>query len=157
LLGSRQLLGKAAAYKDLDERHTFALNQHQEELERATKYCTVHNDSTHGAEAEQLRSRLEKLIHENQDFEDESLGASEIRRILDDVDACDSLAFLEQAKAKDEEIDRLRARVKESLRLARNGWQSARVLAIAPPTFGAPATEWAADEALARIEELEKP
>lgn len=94
-----------------DAKETIA--DYETEVEGLKAHCTVHNDSVHGAEAEQLRSRLEKLIHENQDFEDEGLGASEIRRILDDVDACDSLAFLEQAKAKNEELDRLRSRVRE--------------------------------------------
>jgi hypothetical protein len=50
------------------------------------------------------------------------------------------------------ERDKLRARVGELTSVARTGWESARLLAICPPTFGAPATEKAADEALAALE-----
>jgi hypothetical protein len=48
-----------------------------------------------------------------------------------------------------------KARADRAIKLARVGWESARLLAICPPTFGAPATERAADEALVQIKELE--
>jgi len=73
-----------------------ALADTEAELEDAKKYCTVHNDSVHGAEAEQLRSRLEKLF-DDANFTEAGL----IQHILDDVDACDSLAFLERIKTLD--------------------------------------------------------
>jgi hypothetical protein len=57
-------------------------------------------------------------------------------------------------RVADERIRTLEAELTETLALARNGWSSARLLAICPPTFGAPATERAADEALARLEAI---
>jgi hypothetical protein len=49
------------------------------------------------------------------------------------------------------ERDTLRAEVKRLRGVAITGWESARLLAICPPTFGAPATEKAADDALADL------
>jgi hypothetical protein len=46
-----------------------------------------------GAEAEYLRVKLERLISE-----EEPIWEEDIRQILDSVDACDSLRFLEQVK-----------------------------------------------------------
>lgn len=59
------------------------------------KLCTVHADSEHGWEAEELRHGLEELIKGGDD-----VSAKDIQRLLDRVDACDSLAYLERAKAE---------------------------------------------------------
>lgn len=53
------------------------------------EYCRRHM-FVHGAEAEELRSRLERIGD----------LPSEVRRILDDVDARDSLAWLEHRTAE---------------------------------------------------------
>lgn len=53
------------------------------------EYCRRHG-FIHGAEAEELRERLEKLCHQQRGF-----SGSEVRYILDDVDARDSLAWVE--------------------------------------------------------------
>lgn len=58
-------------------------------------YCSEH-DFVHGAEAEELRKGIEKLLKDGNDADDFRRG---LRRLLDRVDARDSLAFLE---AKDE-------------------------------------------------------
>jgi len=51
------------------------------------EYCSKH-DFIHGAEAEELRSGIERLI-------DEGVTERGLRRLLDEVDARDSLAYLE--------------------------------------------------------------
>src|SRR5690349_12868910 len=54
------------------------------------------------------------------------------------------LAYITHAESLERENAELR-------RHAITGWESARCLAICPPPFGAPATEKAADEALAKL------
>jgi hypothetical protein len=56
-----------------------------------SKFCSTHN-FVHGAEAEELRSGIEEIIESNPS-EDE--WEWELRRLLDMVDARDSLAYLE--------------------------------------------------------------
>ena len=58
--------------------------------------CPVHN-FVHGAEAEQLREKLEALIEEAKN-RDSNIGHWELQHILDEVDARDSVAFLEICK-----------------------------------------------------------
>lgn len=53
------------------------------------KRCAKHMDSVHGHEAEELRSGIEKII------ESGDVTVYELQRLLDDTDARDSLAFLE--------------------------------------------------------------
>lgn len=55
-------------------------------------YCSEHN-FVHGAEAEELRGKLEKLI--NEASIDEKVSVYQLQRLLDNVDARDSLAYLE--------------------------------------------------------------
>lgn len=61
------------------------------------KYCHRHG-FIHGAEAEELRKRIEGLITGHDDIYD-----SRLRDVLDDVDARDSLALLEAAPAETQE------------------------------------------------------
>ena len=57
------------------------------------RYCPKHN-YIHGAEAEEFRCRMEEAIKEAEERDDEAcIGV--IQKILDDVDARDSLAYLE--------------------------------------------------------------
>lgn len=58
-------------------------------------YCRRHG-FIHGAEAEELRSRVERLLSNNQI--DSSVDGRELQAILDEVDARDSLAWLEMAR-----------------------------------------------------------
>lgn len=53
-------------------------------------YCTEHN-FVHGGEATELRERLEKLIEFSPTFGDYSCLLGNVRYILDDVDARDSV------------------------------------------------------------------
>lgn len=59
---------------------------------RMGHYCSEHN-FVHGAEAEELRGKLEKLI--NEASIDEKVSVYQLQRLLDNVDARDSLAYLE--------------------------------------------------------------
>ncbi len=54
------------------------------------EYCRKHG-FIHGGEAEELRQRLEALLERG------SFSGSEVRYILDDVDARDAAAVLEAA------------------------------------------------------------
>lgn len=56
------------------------------------EYCSLH-DFVHGAEAEELRERFEKLLAQGGGVED-----YDVQAILDEVDARDSLAYLEWRK-----------------------------------------------------------
>lgn len=62
------------------------------------KYCEFHG-WVHGAEAEELRSELEKFLKQFQSeiFEDltEDDISGRLQKLLDEVDARDSVAFLE--------------------------------------------------------------
>ena len=62
------------------------------------EFCQEHN-FIHGAEAEELRKGIENILEQNPS-EDE--WEWKLRRLLDKVDARDSLAFLE---AMDEDPD----------------------------------------------------
>lgn len=55
--------------------------------------CPIHAGSTHGAEAEELRSGIEAMIEEDR------VGVTELLHLLDRVDARDSLAYLERMDA----------------------------------------------------------
>lgn len=57
------------------------------------QYCSTHN-FVHGAEAEELRSGIEKLIEQEVLRTDEGWRDA-LQRLLDRVDARDSLAWLE--------------------------------------------------------------
>lgn len=63
------------------------------------KYCSNHG-LIHGGEAEELRQRIEAILHQVEIDEDDAAEAMvrALRLALDEVDARDSLAFLE-AKA----------------------------------------------------------
>lgn len=78
-------------------------------LERATRtlasgQCPVHDDQAHGLEAEELRKGIERLEHEydggGSDMLDAGDVASALRKLLDDVDARDSLAYRGRRDAK---------------------------------------------------------
>lgn len=64
------------------------------------KYCSLH-DFIHGAEAEELRQRIEKVIGdiensiESRREVDPELIVLDLKAILDRVDARDSVAYLE--------------------------------------------------------------
>jgi hypothetical protein len=62
--------------------------------------CERHGGAVHGREAEELRAGVERII--GQDFDVESVR-DDLRQLLDDVDARDSLAFLEATDSQDEE------------------------------------------------------
>jgi hypothetical protein len=59
------------------------------------EYCSRHQ-FVHGAEAEELRQRLEELLARRGGIED-----YEVQHILDDVDARDSVAYLEWREQHD--------------------------------------------------------
>jgi hypothetical protein len=69
---------------------------------RKTKRCPVHDNQEHGAEAEELRRAVEKLReslvphleYDGYDIRDR------LQALLDDVDARDSLAWLERHDAE---------------------------------------------------------
>lgn len=61
--------------------------------------CERHGGAVHGREAEELRAGVERITR--QDFDAEDLR-DDLRRMLDDVDARDSLAFLEATDGLDE-------------------------------------------------------
>jgi hypothetical protein len=58
------------------------------------KRCEEHSGSVHGQEAEELRAGLELLIR------DGDVTESSVQRLLDHVDARDSLSFLEKRRPK---------------------------------------------------------
>jgi len=62
--------------------------------------CERHGGAVHGREAEELRAGVERII--GQDFDVESLR-DDLRQMLDDVDARDSLVFREATAVSDEE------------------------------------------------------
>lgn len=71
--------------------------------------CPVHSYATHGKEAEELRQGIERALNE----EDFDMMADDLRRLLDGVDARDSLAYLERKQSREEvwvkQVDRERA------------------------------------------------
>lgn len=64
------------------------------------QYCMTH-DFVHGAEAEELRSGIEKLIEKSSEeyfehgVEEPMVSVTALQRLLDRVNARDSLAWLE--------------------------------------------------------------
>jgi hypothetical protein len=61
--------------------------------------CPEHSHSVHGAEAEELRQALEKMAGEFEGVEVEGEDISaRISALLDDIDARDSLSYVEQSK-----------------------------------------------------------
>lgn len=64
--------------------------------------CDRHGGAVHGHEAEELRAGIEQ-IRRDHPAEDDDLDAhiirAALRRLLDDIDARDSLAFLEKGTA----------------------------------------------------------
>lgn len=60
------------------------------------EYCTNH-DFIHGMEAEELRAGIELIIEENSS---RTCHEVRLRRLLDAVDARDSLAFIERKERK---------------------------------------------------------
>lgn len=85
---------------DGSERCEFALHEGPHSWERKPvpekcvigEYCRLHQ-FVHGAEAEELRERFEKLANGDR----RNCKRSEVRHILDDVDARDSCALVESA------------------------------------------------------------
>ena len=79
--------------------------------------CPVHANAAHGGEAEELRSGVEKILELSYDSPIELRGDSicaELQRLLDRVDARDSLAWIERHDEKHEaEVRRLRSRIAE--------------------------------------------
>jgi hypothetical protein len=66
-------------------------------------YCSEHN-FVHGAEAEDLRDRLEKLIA-TADRSRRDVATWELQNLIDECDARDSLAFCEIQKDAEEDDD----------------------------------------------------
>lgn len=66
--------------------------------------CPVHSYSKHGEEANELRNGIQRALKE----EDFDMMVDDLRRLLDDVDARDSLAYLER-KSEVTSADRERA------------------------------------------------
>lgn len=71
-----------------------ATHRARQALCRMGHYCSEHN-FVHGAEAEELREKLEKLLVEEVSRETRMVPAYLLQHLLDDVDARDSLAYLE--------------------------------------------------------------
>jgi hypothetical protein len=80
------------------------------ELEEELEEQKFQGNPVKGAEAEELRERIEKLIESNPN----KRWAASLQRLLDDVDARDSLTFLERHP----EIVRLKAELAEAKRIA---------------------------------------
>lgn len=64
-------------------------------------YCSEHN-FIHGAEAEDLRERIEKLVYDASKS-DRNVGAWELQGLLDECDARDSLVYREIQDGRDAE------------------------------------------------------
>jgi len=69
--------------------------------------CDRHGRAIHGREAEELRSGIEQILrqyeqHADSDFEYNSLRRS-LRALLDEVDARDSLAYLEKKDGEEDQ------------------------------------------------------
>lgn len=67
--------------------------------------CPVHGDTAHGGEAEELRKGIEKILECSYDASRELSGdaiCEALQKLLDDVDARDSLAWLERHDEKHE-------------------------------------------------------
>jgi hypothetical protein len=78
--------------------------------------CPVHADQEHGGEAEELRKGIERILTAFPDKASRRVRCmrEELQRLLDDVDARDSLAWLERHDERREaEVDQLRARIAE--------------------------------------------
>lgn len=58
------------------------------------EYCHLHN-FIHGAEAEELRKRIEGLIN------NDGVTVEDLQRVLDEVDARDSVAYLEHRQLEE--------------------------------------------------------
>lgn len=101
--------------------------------------CPVHDGQVHGKEAEQLRSGLEKLLEEG------SVSEATVRRLLDRVDAADSLAHLEMVPTLDSVMS-------EMMRLARLAGFAAHVKLSRPrkKTFAQLARKPRAQKAVAK-------
>jgi len=78
--------------------------------------CPVHGDAHHGGEAEELRKGVERLrdsLADHREYDGYDIR-DRLQTLLDDVDARDSLAWLERHDEKREaEVDQLRARIAE--------------------------------------------
>jgi len=80
------------------------------------KACPVHADQEHGGEAEELRKGIERILAAFPDKASRRVRwmRDELQHLLDDVDARDSLAWLERHDEKREaEVNRLQARIAE--------------------------------------------
>jgi hypothetical protein len=69
--------------------------------------CPVHEGSVHGQEAEELRVGVATIVGEQSENAAEILD--DLQRLLDNVDARDSLAFLERKKERKARAKRKRA------------------------------------------------
>jgi len=66
--------------------------QRRKQRRREHQECPVHAYQQHGKEAQELRAGIEKLLGERVPARGPAL-----RKLLDDVDARDSLAYLERS------------------------------------------------------------
>lgn len=114
--------GPKASHVSASECHEISEGVHEliDAVENET--CARHAGQKHGAEAEELRAGLERIMADppGGDIESNNEWLAPLRRLLDDVDARDSLAYLEardeKLAAANAEIERLR---KESDDLSR--------------------------------------
>lgn len=91
-----------------------AAQQRIAELEaeaREPRGCAAHYGSIHGGEAEELRKGIETIIKSFSDCEDQSAMRGNLIRLLDRVDARDSLAHVELR----DELERLTAASEHSV------------------------------------------
>jgi hypothetical protein len=59
--------------------------------------CPVHHYAKHGKEAEELRAGIQKIIKNGTNDDTQAVEVhDELSKLLDEVDACDSLAYLER-------------------------------------------------------------
>jgi hypothetical protein len=89
--------------------HALLLDLQQHRAAWTTSGCPVHNGSAHGAEAEELRKGIEGIIGHLPDDSRDVRG--DLIRLLDRVNARDSLAHLER---EDADMERVRAIVREA-------------------------------------------
>lgn len=84
---------------------------------RKARGCPVHGDANHGGEAEELRKGIERILERSYDATRKVDGDDiclALQKLLDDVDARDSLAWLERHDEKHEqEAATLKARIAE--------------------------------------------
>lgn len=80
------------------DRKIAELEARLDRIEEDDKRCPVHGDEVHGAEAEELRAGLERILDDHDFTVDGEDACSDLRGLLDEVDARDSLAFKERTE-----------------------------------------------------------